>query len=227
MKLNTFGGVVRRGNYDAIIAQGWCRFEHGVTFNNLIVRGVVEIESCQGGQVVMQSGVLHCNGDLNVDAIEGTGNVEIHGSLRCQRIALTGSMICEDMIRTDANVEVYGAIQTRSLTTPESTRIIGHGIIDSIDVRHLDVKPIHSAMFERFGLKEYLTPSCFELIEADTAQLHWVQCRKIVADTIELTGSSKVGEVVYTKRFRHDASSSSTLTRLIGLPTHSRHRRVA
>ncbi|KFI46658.1 hypothetical protein GA0061078_0411 [Bifidobacterium bohemicum] len=227
MILNSFGGLIQPGDYDVVVAQGWCQLKAGVRFATLIIRGVVIAGACNGGRIIMQSGVLSCDGDLTVDSIEGQGNLDIHGSLRCGRITLTGEMTVTSRIQSGSSVVVFGMLEAESLCTPGDVRMIGHCSIGSIDACHLVVKPIRSAMFERFDMKKYLTPSRFDLIEAQVAQVHWIRCRKIVADDVELTGHSDIRELVYAERFRRDVSSSVELTRFIGDPAYRNQRKVA
>lgn len=227
MNLNTFGGAIRPGRYDAIIAHGYCRMEDGVRFTTLVVRGTVEASADITGSIVMQSGELLCQGDLDAETIHGNGDIEVKGSLRCGSMSMTGRLAVQGPLDVGSDLTLLGAFSGNTAIVAGKATFLGHCDIGSIDATEVVSKPIRTAMFERFGMKEYLEPSRIGLVDADLAKLHWTVCHKAITDQLELTGHCRVGELVCFDSFRHDVTSSAAAIHFIDDEADGPQRKVA
>lgn len=215
MNLNTFGGIIRAGRYDAIITHGTSTLEPGVRFRMLIIHGVVETTECAGGTVVFDSGMLICSGDMAVGDIQGHGRCHVSGGLRCESMQFTGEMAVNGSLRCQGMLRIVGCTHASSIISRESLKLIGHGESPLLRADHIIIKPMRSAMFERFEMHDYMGKSEIRKAEAHSVRLWSCDCDKITGENVQLNAHSQAKEVIYVNDLSYDRSSNVTMMRRV------------
>ncbi|MDF7663739.1 hypothetical protein PT282_03525 [Bifidobacterium sp. ESL0763] len=215
MNLNTFGGPIRAGRYDVIVVNGACTLERGVRFSTLVVRGVLDCPECVGGAVLFESGTLACGGGMEVGDIHGHGRCDVAGGLRCHAMRFTGEMRVRETLECQAGARIVGLARASDVRAGGDLRLVGRLEVVSLTARDIVVKPIHSAMFERFGMREHIGRSAIARAEARGVRLWNCECGRICGGTIRLSAHSQAKEVIYEDDLGYDRSSEVMLMRRV------------
>ncbi|WEV71792.1 hypothetical protein [Bifidobacterium sp. ESL0790] len=215
MNLNTFGGVIKAGHYDVIIAHGTSTLEPGVRFRTLVIHGVVDTAECVGGAVVFDSGMLTCSGDVDVEDIQGHGRCHVAGGLRCETMRFIGEMNVNGGLRCRGALRIVGYAHASSIAAREGLKLVGRGESPLLRAHHIVVKPIRSAMFERFGMRDYIGKSEIHSAEAHSVRLWNCDCGKITAENVQLNAHTSAKEVIYGNDLNYDRSSNVIMMRRV------------
>lgn len=211
VNLNTFGGYIKDGNYDVIIAQGTTVLSPSVTFDTLLIKGIMRANGCTGRQIRLEGGMLDGSGSIDADCLSGHGHIHMSGSIQVNRIDFIGELIVDDQLRCDGTLNATGLLTCHSFQSQRS-HIAGHvRIADTSKAIRFEIASLYSTMFERFGMLDYLKPSTIQGIEANTVILNHTVCDSINADTVRLSGNTRVGKVRYEQNLDLDRTSNVTL----------------
>lgn len=211
MNLNTFGGYIKDGNYDVIIAQGTTVLSPSVTFDTLLLKGIMRADGCTGRQIRLEGGMLDGSGTIDAKCLSGHGHIHMSGSIQVNQIDFIGELITDDQLRCHGTLNVTGLMTCHSFQS-ERCHIAGHvRIADTAKVDSFEIATLYSAMFERFGMPDYLKPSQIQGIEANTVILNHTVCDSINADTVRLSRNTHVGRVRYKQNLDLDRTSNVTL----------------
>ncbi|WEV45953.1 hypothetical protein OZX62_05645 [Bifidobacterium sp. ESL0690] len=211
MNLNTFGGYIKGGDYDVLITHGNAMMREDVTFDTLVVKGILQTTVCRGRRIVMDGGILNSSREIVSDSLSGHGRICAQQHISTQKIAFIGDMETNSRLTVEQGIRVNGSINAKSLVTPRA-KITGHTrIAECAETGKLEIKPIHTAMFERFGMNEYLEPSNIQRINATNVVLCNTNCQKIDAGYVALSGHTHVERVIYEGDLRLDKTSSVRL----------------
>ncbi|WEV41396.1 hypothetical protein OZX57_04890 [Bifidobacterium sp. ESL0682] len=211
MNLNTFGGLVKDGDYDVLITHGNAVLSEHATFDTLVVKGILQTGICQGRRIILDGGLLSSSSDIISDSISGHGSIRASASIRSTHVDFIGDLICNQHLAIRERIRVNGLVDTRSFQA-RNANIIGHiNVHKHLEADSLSVQPMHTAMFERFGMSEYLKPNEIEGIEARTVTLSNTICGSIIADTVCLSGNTHARKVLYDDDLKLDRTSSVTV----------------
>ncbi|WEV58295.1 hypothetical protein OZX67_05525 [Bifidobacterium sp. ESL0728] len=211
MNLNTFGGTIEGNDYDALITHGNAVMQQGVTFDTLVVKGILQAPSCHGRRIIMDGGMLNASGEIIADSLSGHGHIVAHKHIDSRKISFIGEMKTDSRIVVKESLQVNGSIKAKSLVAPNA-KIIGHTHIEEYtESGKLEIKPMQTTMFERFGMNEYLEPNNLQRIVATNVVLCNTICKNIDASYVALSGHTHVEKVVYEGDLRLDKTSSVRL----------------
>ncbi|WEV73337.1 hypothetical protein OZX74_05130 [Bifidobacterium sp. ESL0798] len=211
MNLNTFGGFIKGGNYDILITHGNAVLQENAKFDTLVVKGILQTSTCQGRRIVIDGGMLNASGEIIADSLSGHGSVCARQRICARNIVFIGKMKTSMQITVKETIQVNGTIDAKSLTS-STAKLIGHtDIKECTETGRLETVPIRTAMFERFGMDEYLGPSNIKRIVATNVALCDTICQKIDAGYVTLSGHAHVEKVIYDGDLRLDKTSSATL----------------
>ncbi|WEV66677.1 hypothetical protein OZX72_05230 [Bifidobacterium sp. ESL0769] len=207
MNLNTFGGNIKGGDYEVLITHGNAVMQEDVTFDTLVVKGILQTSVCRGRRIVMDGGILNSSGEIAADCLSGHGRICAQERICSRRIAFIGDMETASQITVEEAIHVKGSVDAESVNA-STIRITGHANIKgSAESNKLEIKPIRTAMFERFGMNEYLEPSNIQRINATNVVLCNTNCQKIDAGYVALSGHTRVERVIYEGDLKLDRSS--------------------
>lgn len=211
MNLNTFGGYIKDGNYDVIIAQGTTVLSPSVTFDTLLLKGVMRANGCTGRQIRLEGGILDGSGSIDAGCLSGHGYIHMSGSIQVNRIDFIGEIIADDQLRCRGTLSTTGLLTCHSFQSQRS-QIAGHArIADTAKADNFEIAALHSTTFERFGMHDYLKPSTIQNIEASTVILNHTVCDSINAGTVRLSNNTRVEKVRYEQNLDLDRTSNVTL----------------
>ncbi|WEV76232.1 hypothetical protein [Bifidobacterium sp. ESL0800] len=211
MNLNTFGGTIQDGDYDVLITHGNTIMRENVTFDTLVVRGILHTSLCRGRRIMMDGGILSCSGKIVSDRLSGHGSIRAKQHISSRRIGFIGEISTDANIVVKETLQIDGSIDARSFKATNA-RIAGHTAIkDFAETNRLEIRPIQSTMFERFGMGKYLEPNSIQRIVATSVALSNTVCRNIDAGYVALSSHSQVEKVIYDNDLRLDKTSRATL----------------
>ncbi|WEV52170.1 hypothetical protein [Bifidobacterium sp. ESL0704] len=211
MNLNTFGGTIKGGDYGVLIVHGNARMYENVTFDTLVVQGILQAAFCRGRRIVMEGGMLNCSSRLVSDSLAGHGRISAKQCICSRRIDLTGEIKTDHGLYVKTTARVNGLVEAKSLTATDA-RITGHATIgEYAEADRLEIRPIRTTMFERFGMKGYLKPSSIPRITADNVVLCSTISQKIEAGYVSLHDHTHVEKVIFDDDLRFDRTSSVKL----------------
>ncbi|MDF7664970.1 hypothetical protein [Bifidobacterium sp. ESL0745] len=211
MNLNTFSNYISRGNYDVLISHGNAALSPDVTFDTLVIKGILQTTCCRGRRIIIDGGMLNASGGIATALLSGHGCVTAGKSIEATAITFIGELSTAYTLKANHCVQVNGVLSAKSLTTKHAT-IVGHiDIGQSAQIHNLEVMPMHTAMFERFGMNKYLKANSIEQIVADNVTLSNTICRTIDADAISLSHHTQVRKAIYSKELKFDRTSNVTV----------------
>lgn len=211
MNLNTFGGYIKDGDYDVIIAQGTTVLSSSVTFDTLLLKGIMRANGCKGRQIRLDGGMLDGSGSIDAETLNGHGHIHMRGSIRVNCLNFIGEIITDNHLRCHGALNTTGRLTCHSFQS-DSSRIEGHARITGTSIADsFEIAALYSAMFERFEMLDYLEPSTIQGIEANTVTLNHTVCDNIKADTVRLSGNTRVRKVRYEHNLDLDRTSNATL----------------
>ncbi|WEV68487.1 hypothetical protein OZX73_04055 [Bifidobacterium sp. ESL0775] len=211
MNLNTFGGYIKDGDYDVIITHGNAVLSERAIFDTLVVEGILQTGTCQGRRIVLEGGMLSSSSGIIADSISGHGSVHAATSLRAAQIDFTGDLASDRLLSATGRIRVKGSVEAQVFRAQDAN-VTGHiRVQDHLEAERIEVSRLHTAMFERFGMDEYLKPNEIQGIEARTVTLRNTVCGDITADTVRLAGNSHAQKVKYDNDLRLDRTSSVTV----------------
>lgn len=211
MNLNTFSSYISRGNYDVLISHGNAVLSPDVAFDTLVIKGILQTTCCRGRRIVIDGGVLNASDGIATALLSGHGCVSTGKSIEATAITFVGEISAACALNADHCVQVNGALSAESLATKYAT-ITGHiDIGQYAHTRNLEVIPMHTTMFERFGMDEYLKANSIGQIVADNVRLSNTICHAIDADAISLFHHTQVRKAIYGKELKFDRTSNVTV----------------
>ena len=123
MNLRLSDGHVAAGRYRTITAQGQTDIEPGVTFETLVVAGMVSIGTCQGGSVDCRAGRMMCTGNMAVRRIDGYGEIHVSGSLSCETLRFVGTVHAGGRISCAGDIAINGRLRNDNINTMPPTAL--------------------------------------------------------------------------------------------------------
>ncbi|MCO6558209.1 MAG: hypothetical protein J6575_02030 [Bifidobacterium sp.] len=208
MNLNTFGGCIRGGDYDVLIVHGNAAINENVTFDTLVVKGILQTSICKGRRIVMDGGILNSSGKIVADSLSGHGRICAQQHISSRNVAFIGELETHSRLIVKESIRLKGLIKAESLIASKA-KVTGHTNIERYaETDRLEIAPLRTTMFERLGMNEYLEPNNVQRIEATNVMLCDTICQKINAGYVTLSGSTRVEKVTYDGDLRLDRTSS-------------------
>lgn len=203
--------VVHSGNYDLIEVEQDTTFANGVRFQTTMVEGTLQAALITGERLIIDNGIVHCTGKVQVKHISGCGTLEVKGDLICDSIELIGSLHSEGNIRCSGDLSITGKLSNIHRISADSVHL--NGVIQGNNIygRTLLMQPLCSTMYSRFGMTNYQARSNVSSIQAKDVDVHHLSCQTLQADTAALRDGSAVQNAVCSTILGIDRTSNVLL----------------
>ncbi|MBW3089314.1 hypothetical protein [Bifidobacterium miconisargentati] len=213
------------GNHDAIDVTARTRFARGVRFRCTTVRALLEAESLDGEILELEGGKVRCRGVARIRCLTGRGIIEISGNLFCDAIGMTGELRCSGNVHCSGDILVNGKLLSRQHVSGGDITLKGTLTTGTVSGNALVIRPLHSAMFSRFGMTQYEGRSEADQVTVVDLDAGNLRCKLLKADTAILRDGTMVEHAVCETSLSLDASSAVVM--LSGKCHRAKHLRSA
>ncbi|MBT1171173.1 hypothetical protein [Bifidobacterium sp. SO4] len=201
------------------------RFARGVRFRCTTVRALLEAESLDGEILELEGGKVRCRGVARIRCLTGRGIIEISGDLFCDAIGMTGELRCSGNVHCSGDILVNGKLLSRQHVSGGNITLKGMLTTGTVSGNALVIRPLHSAMFSRFGMTQYEGRSEADQVTVVDLDAGNLQCRLLKANTAILRDGTMVEHAVCDTSLSLDTSSAVVM--LSGKCHRAKHLRSA
>ncbi|NMM93564.1 hypothetical protein [Bifidobacterium oedipodis] len=161
--------------------------------------------------LILDNGTLQCFADLHAHRISGNGCIRINGALECDSLDLTGDLETHGEIICSGTLNINGSLINTRRVTADTIILNGACKGRELDGRNLDIRPLNSNMFARFGMNRFDAGIEVVQINANQLKAQGLRCQSLKANKALLRNDSHVQSAICDAALGTDRTSSVVL----------------
>lgn len=161
--------------------------------------------------LILDNATLQCFSDLRAHRISGNGRIYVNGALECDSLDLTGDLETHGDITCSGTLNVNGSLINTRRVTADTIILNGACKGRELDGRDLDIRPLNSAMFARFGMNRFDAGIEVAQINANQLKAQGLNCQSLKANKALLRNGSHVQSAICDAALGTDRTSSVIL----------------